>query len=223
MKKTFLSFLLVVIAAASLPLWAQSVAAVGNTDMTAERSRLTAERAKVEKDFENERTACFKKFAVESCLEDSRLSKRAALDNIKRQEAIINDAERKRRGAAALDQLDQKSAPQRVQEAAEQRDEAIKSQAAREQRAADYKTGREAVAAGEAAKREQFGNKQKEHAEHLANMAASRARASVEQQQFDDKLKQAEAHRADIAKRNAESTKPRSASLPPPPPPPSSP
>ena len=218
MKKILLSFLSAAIAVVSLPLRAQSVAAVGNTDMAVERSRLTAERATIEKNFENERGACFKKFAVESCLEDSRLSKRSALDNIKRQEAIINDAERKRRGAAALDQLDQKSTPQRAQEAAEQRDEAIKSQAAREQRSADLTTGREAAAAGEAAKREQFGNKQKEHAEHLANMAKARVQAPLEQQQFDDKLKQAEAHRADIAKRNAESTKPRSAPLPPPPP-----
>ncbi len=220
MKKIFISVLLAAIAAASSPVWAQSVAAVGNTDMAAERSRLTAERATIDMNFENERTACFKKFAVESCLEDSRLSKRASLDNIKRQEAIINDVERKRRGAVALDQLDQKSTPQRAQEAAQQRDESVKSQAAREQRAADRTTGREAAAAGEAVKREQFENRQKEHAEHLAKMAQSRAAASLEQQQFDDKVKKAEAHRAEITKRNAESTKPRSASLPPPPPPP---
>ena len=219
MKNIFISLLFAATAAASLPLWAQSVATAGNTDMAAERSRLTAERAAADKKFEEERVACFKKFAVESCLEDSRRGKRAALDNIKRQEAIINDAERKRRGAAALDRLDEKSAPQRAQEAADQRDKALKSQADREQRAADHTTGREAAVAGEAAKREQFESKQREHAEHLAKTAKSRAQAPIEQQQFDDKLKKAEAHRADTEKRNAERTKPRSASLPPPPPP----
>ncbi|MDB5826370.1 MAG: hypothetical protein JWQ73_590 [Variovorax sp.] len=217
MKKIFISFLLAATALVSLPLSAQSVATAGNTDFAAERSRLTAERATVDKNFDNERAACFKKFAVESCLEDSRRSKRDALDNIKRQEAIINDAERKRRGAAALDRLDEKSAPQRAEDAAKQRDQALKSQATREQRAADHTTGREATAAGEAAKREQFENKQKEHAEHLAKNAKSSAQAPVEQKQFDDKVQKAEAHRADIQKRNAERTKPRSASLPPPP------
>ena len=217
MKKIFTSLLMAAAAVASLPLWAQSVATAGNTDMAAERSRLTAERAAVDKKFEEERFACFKKFAVESCLEDSRRGKRGALDNIKRQEAIINDAERKRRGAAALDRLDDKSAPQRAQEAGEQRDKALKSQADREQRAADHTTGREAAVAGEAAKREQFENRQKANAEHLAKTAKSRAQAPVEQQQFDDKARKAEAHRAEVEKRNADRTKPRSASLPPPP------
>ena len=217
MKKIFISSFLVATAAASLPLCAQSVATAGNTDMAAERSRLTAERADVDKKFEEERIACFKRFAVESCLEDSRRGKRSALDNIKRQEAIINDAERKRRGAAALDRLDEKSAPQRAQEAADQRDKALKSQADREQRSSDHTAGRAAAAAAEAAKREQFENKQKDHAEHLAKTVKSRAQAPVEQQQFDDKAKKAQAHRAEIEKRNAERTKPRSASLPPPP------
>lgn len=218
MKKIFISLLMAVATAtASLPLLAQSVATAGNTDMAAERSRLTAERTTVDRNFEDERAVCFKKFVVESCLEDSRKRKRDALDNIKRQEAIINDAERKRRGAAALDRLDEKSTPQRTQEAADQRDKALKSQADREQRAADHASGREAAVAGEAAKREQFENKQKEHAEHLAKTAKSRAQASMEQQQFDDKAQKAAAHRAEIQRRNAERTKPRSASLPPPP------
>ena len=217
MKKLFISLFWVVAAAASLPLWAQSVATAGNTDMAAERSRLAAERAAVDKKFEEERVACFKKFAVESCLEDSRRGKRATLDNIKRQEAIINDAERKRRGAAALDRLDEKAAPERAEEAAKQRDQALKSQAAKEQRAVDHTTGREAAAAGEAAKREQFENKQKAHAEHLAKNAKLAGQAPVEQKQFDDKVTKAEAHRAEIQKRNAERTKPRSAPLPPPP------
>ena len=217
MKKISISLLMAAALVVSSPLWAQSVASIGNTDMAAERSRLTAERATVDKKFEEERVACFKKFSVESCLEDSRSSKREALDNIKRQEAIINDAERKRRGAAALDRLDDKAAPQRAQEAAEQRDMALKARADREQRSSDHTTGRAAAVVDESAKREQFENKQKEHAEHLAKTVKSRAEAPVEQQQFDDKAQKAQAHRADIERRNAERTKPRSASLPPPP------
>ncbi|MBC7394996.1 MAG: hypothetical protein H7340_16835, partial [Variovorax sp.] len=54
MKKMFTSLLMAAAAVASSPLWAQSVATAGNTDMAAERLRLTAERAAVDKKFEEE-------------------------------------------------------------------------------------------------------------------------------------------------------------------------
>ncbi|AMM23069.1 hypothetical protein AX767_00800 [Variovorax sp. PAMC 28711] len=208
--------LLLVLAAPSL--WAQSLAATGNADFAVERARLTAERAAVDKAFTDERAVCFKKFSVEDCLAKSRQQRRTALDNIKRQEALINDAERKRRGGAALDRLEEKDSAQRAQEAATQRDKAAKAQQDREQRSTDHTAGRAATAAQEGAMQRQYDGKQRAHAEQLAKEASRRAAAPAEVRRQEEKLKKAQAHRADVEKKNAERTKPRSAPLPAPPP-----
>ena len=119
MKKTALALFL---ALASLPLWAQSNAASGSADLEAERSRLAAEREVIETRYAKERAACYKKFAVEDCLRESRSRRRKETDHIKRQETAINDIQRQRSGAAELQKLDQKAANQRPQDSREQRE-----------------------------------------------------------------------------------------------------
>ncbi len=92
MKNTVTAFL---IASFALPLWAQSSATTGSIELEAERTRLSAERAAIDERFAVEQAACYKKFAVEGCLQESRARRRAQTDDIKRQEAAINDIERK--------------------------------------------------------------------------------------------------------------------------------
>ncbi len=215
MKKTIVFVLMTF---ASLSLWAQSIAAMGNTDVDAERARLTAEQAAVDKAFAAQRAVCFQKFAVEDCLEDSRRTRRAAMDNIKRQRALIDDAERKRRGADALKQLDSKNSPQRQEEAADRRGQALQSQQERDRRARDAADDRAAAVARQAENRRAFESRQRAHTQDLADEASRRAQAPEEAKRYESKQQKAEAHRADLAKRNAERTEPRAASLPPPPP-----
>lgn len=215
MNKLLLSLL---IALATVPAWAQSTAATGRTDVEAERSRLTAERAEVDKAFNDQRGVCFKRFAVEECLAESRRKKRTALDNIKRQEALLNDAERKRRAGAALNRLDEKTSAERAADATAQREKAAKDQQERDQRAAAHSTSRADTKAQEAEKVRQYQSKQRAHADHLAQQASRRAEAPAEASRQAEKVRKAEAHRAEVEKKNAERTKPRSAPLPPPPP-----
>jgi colicin import membrane protein len=103
--KKLLACLLIGLGAA--PLWAQSTATTGALDFEAERARLAQERTAIEERFATEQAACYQKFAVEGCLEESRRRRRAGIENVKRQEAAMNDIERKRRGAAQLDRLEQ--------------------------------------------------------------------------------------------------------------------
>ena len=215
MNKLLLSL---VIALATVSAWAQSTAATGKTDLAAERARLTAERTAVDKAFNDQRAVCFKRFAVEECLAQSRTQKRTALDNIKRQEALLNDAERKRRGGAALNRLDEKSSAGRAADAAAQREKAAKDKQDRDQRAASHATSRAGTAAQEAENVRQYESKQREHAEHLTKQAGRNAEAPAEVKRQEEKVRKAEAHRAEVEKKNAERTKPRSAPLPPPPP-----
>jgi Skp family chaperone for outer membrane proteins len=99
MKNIVLALLL---GLAALPLWAQSNATAAGADLDAERARLAEERKAISARYDDDRAACYKKFAVEGCLQESRQRRRVATDDIKRQEAEINDLERKRRSSSSM-------------------------------------------------------------------------------------------------------------------------
>ena len=211
MKNIVLALLSALVA---VPLWAQSSATAAGADIDVERARLAEERKAISARYDADRAACYKKFAVEGCLQESRQRRRLATDDVKRQEAEINDLERKRRGAAALDKLDEKGSSARAKEADAKREESLKSQQDREQRAADHAAGRTQAASEAAEKQRQFDDKQRAHAEEQAKAARRRAEAPAARQAYEDKQQQADQHRADNQKRNADRTKPRSAPLP---------
>ena len=82
--------------------------------------------------YDQERAACYQKFAVQDCLNDARRQRRAQVEELNRQEAVINDAERQRRGAAQLERLEQKG--ELSAEDAAKREQALQSQRDREAR-----------------------------------------------------------------------------------------
>lgn len=211
MKKFALALLMML---ASLPLWAQSNAAAGNADLEGEKRRLSTEREAIEKRFVEERAACYKKFAVEDCLRESRSRRRKETDNIKRQETAINDILRQRSGAAELQKLDQKAGTQRPQDTREKQEQSIQGQKEREQRAADHATSRAATAAEAAERERQFQSKQQAHADEQAKAAQRQAEAPTAAKRFEDKQKRAEEHRASRDRQNANRSKPRGAPLP---------
>jgi len=211
MKPTFVLFGLMALAASSA--WSQ--ASTSTVDIDAEKSRISAERKAVETRYDKDRAACYQKFAVQDCLNDVRRTRRTQVEDLNRQEAIINDGERKRRAAAQLDDLERKG--QLSPEDAARRESALQSQKDREQRAADREAGRQAKEAEAAANRRAFEGKQKAHAQEQAQQAERRAQEQAERQRYEDRLKKAEQDRAELEARNAKRTKPRSAPLPTPP------
>jgi hypothetical protein len=212
LKKLLLCVALVV---GALPAWAQTHAVAGNVDMATERERLSQERSVLEAKFKTEQAACYQRFAVEDCLQQSRRQRRAAEDNIKRQEAELNDIERKARGAAQLERLD-KAAPRKQDDPATQ-EKARQSQSDREQRAADHAKSREDTAAQAEANRRRFEDKQRAQADEQAKAARLKAEAPEARARYERKLEKSAEHRAETERRNAERTKPRSPGLPTPP------
>lgn len=194
---------------------AQTNAVAGNIDPAAERARLSKERAEVEARAKAEQTACYQRFAVEDCLQESRRKRRTADDSLKRQEADLNDMDRKRRAAAQLERMDK--APPRAQDDPAAQERARQSQQGREDRAADHARSRAAAAAKADDNRRDLEAKQRQHAEQQAKAARLRADAPAERERFERKQEQAARHRAERERRNAERTKPRSAPLPTPP------
>ena len=87
-------------------------------DSEGERRRIQAERAREEAQFEKDQAACYARFAVTDCIGQARLRRRAALDQLRRQEIVLNDAERKRKALEQLQRIEEKSSAQRDAEEA---------------------------------------------------------------------------------------------------------
>jgi colicin import membrane protein len=81
---------------------AQSGLDVAQQERNAERVRITAERQKIETTFKAEEAVCFRKFFANACLEKLQPPRRTALAELRRQEILINEIERK---ISASDQL----------------------------------------------------------------------------------------------------------------------
>jgi colicin import membrane protein len=125
--------------------WAQE------PDAAAERARIRAERDQAEAGFVAQEKACRARFAVNDCVNDARKRMRDTLADLRRQEITLNDAERKRRAAERLKDIQERQSTTAVQDES-RRQQAIQSQLRREQRAADKEAAR-AAAGGASAPR----------------------------------------------------------------------
>ena len=81
---------------------------------TAELARIDAQRDRAETEFASQERACYARFAVNDCIETARKRRRDAMAELRRQEIAINDAERRRRAAARVRELEARQAEQRV-------------------------------------------------------------------------------------------------------------
>ena len=89
---------------------AQAQTEDGGLAVQAEQQRIATERQQIEQRFNQEEAACFQKFAVNDCRNESRARRRAELADLRRQEILLNDAERKRKGALQLQRMEQSQA-----------------------------------------------------------------------------------------------------------------
>lgn len=70
--------------------------------------RIEQARADHERVYAAQQRLCYQKFAVNACLRELRLQKRVVMEDLRRQEVLINDEGRKRRGIDAIDRLEQR-------------------------------------------------------------------------------------------------------------------
>ena len=81
---------------------AQSEVDTGQLERNAERARITAERQRIESTFKANEAICFRKFFANACRDKLLPPYRAALSDLRRQEVLMNEVERK---ISAADQL----------------------------------------------------------------------------------------------------------------------
>lgn len=105
-----------VLAMAQLAAVAQSVAPTPQTlDVGAERQRIAQERATSEAAYVASERVCYSRFAVSDCLSDARKKRRVVMDELRRQELVLNDLDRQIKGMEALKRIEANVAAQQEQ------------------------------------------------------------------------------------------------------------
>ena len=85
-----------------------------------ERSKIAAERARLEAGFQAEEAACKSRFAVNACLQEIRPRRNEAMADLRRQDLLINESDRKARAADQIQKTEDKSSLERLQQRADQ-------------------------------------------------------------------------------------------------------
>lgn len=82
-------------------------------DAKAERQRIAQERADQEAVFLKAERECYSRFAVSDCLRSARKTRRVAMDELRRQELILNDMDRQTSALTAHKRIEANMAEQR--------------------------------------------------------------------------------------------------------------
>ena len=99
------------------------------------RSKITEERARVEAQFIKDEAACYQRFAVSGCLLDLQKQRRLVLDKLRQQDNALNAAERQEKAQRQLQQISEKTAPEKLAEEAAKRAQAEKDYNERQEKA----------------------------------------------------------------------------------------
>ena len=115
---------------------ALACAAVAQTAVAGERLRIASERASSQASFDLKSAACYKKFWVNSCLDDLKAERLGVMSDLRRQEVALNDLERKAKGAEQLQKLEEKASVANEVSQQNERTELAKKAQARAEREA---------------------------------------------------------------------------------------
>lgn len=203
MKKTIALFLLI----ATFAAWAQS-------SSEASRLQISNTRTQLEAGFVLEDTACYKKFLVNNCLEEVTARRRAVMANLRSQEIVLNEQDRKIKAAEQLKKTEDKSSAAKKQQAADSRNQALKDSSERvardlEKNAARVTSQTNAKVSADTAK-----SRAKDAQDKQASRVAKQAAAAEELNKYNQRLAKAQERATRLAKEKAGQTKPPAAPLP---------
>ncbi|SFC40618.1 hypothetical protein SAMN05216344_11669 [Polaromonas sp. OV174] len=161
-----------------------------------ERARIGADRSRLEAGFLAEDVACYKKFLVNRCLGEVNARRRAAMADLRRQEIALNDEERALKGADQLQKIEEKSSPEKQQEAAERRTKAMQDHQSRLDREKNKQQQGATAQSNAKANSEASANKLKSNQDKADGRAAKQAETAAAAQKFNDRQKEALQRRA---------------------------
>ena len=170
------------------------------TSSDAERMRISTERSSLEAAFALEDTACYKRFLVNNCLDKVKTRRRDALADLRRQEIVLNDEARKIKAAEQLQKIEDKSSPEKLQQEADERAQAVKDFDDRVARDKQKAADREVLQAGEKARSDAAASRLKGNQEKEAGRTAKQGLAAEELRKYNERQEQAKERRARYAR-----------------------
>ena len=184
-----------------------------NSDIEARRAAIATERQRLEAGFLNEDAACYKKFAVNSCLEGVDARRASVMAELRRQEISLNDEQREIKAAQQIRKTQENSSRQSALDG-EQRTKALEDFQGRQQRDQANTQRRSAAIANEGAAREANATRLQAHQKKGQARAEKQDNAAEKARKFKERQSEAQErrvrHEADQAKR----VKPAAKSLP---------
>ena len=169
----------------------------------AERLRISTERAALEAGFIREDTACYQKFLVNHCLDEVKIRRREAMADLRRQENLINDQDRKAKGAEQIQKTEDKASPEKQQEEADKRAEAVRDFDARMARDRQKNADRLKLESDEKANLETAAARAKGAQNKETGRTAKQAAVAEELKKYNERLQKAKDRQARIAKDKA--------------------
>ncbi len=182
--------------------------------MDEERARISAERARLEAVFLAEDGACYKKFFVNSCLGEVNGRRREAMADLRRQEILLNDEERRSKGVEQIRKTEEKSSPEKQQEAADRRAKALEDSQSRLDKEQKKRDERATAQSGEKAASEASAERLRANQEKAQARTDKQAAAAEEAKKFDARQKEAQERRARYESDRLKRVKPPAKSLP---------
>jgi hypothetical protein len=182
-----------------------------------ERLRISTERAALEAGLNRENAACYQKFMVNNCLDEVKTLRRTLMADLRRQEILIDDQERKLKGAEQIQKIEDKASPEKQQAEADKRAEALRDFDARMERERQKNADRVQRESNEASNLETAAAKAKGNQNKQAGSTAKQAAAADEVKKYNERLEKAKERQARIAKDKASQSHPSSSPLPAPP------
>ena len=177
------------------------------TSSDAERLRITTERTDLEAGFALEDTACYKKFLVNRCLDEIKARRQIALADLQRQETVLNAEARKAKAADQLQKTQDKSSPDKLQQDADNRAQAVKDSDERTARNKQKNADRVALQGGEKASAQASAGRLQNNQDKAAARDAKQTATAKELKKYNDRQAQALERQARYARDKASQTK----------------
>jgi len=187
---------------------------VQTADIDAQRAAIATERNRLEAGFLNEDAVCYKKFAVNSCLENVNARRSAVMADLRRQEILLNDVQRKSKAEQQIRKSQEKSSPESLQQDSERRTQAIEDFRSRQGREQQNAQRRNAAVANEAAARDANAARLANHEKKNQMRAEKQVNAVEEAKKINERQIQAQERRAQHEADQAKRVKPASKPLP---------
>ena len=182
-----------------------------------ERQRISVERVQQEALLMRQDRACYDRFAVNRCLSKVNVERRAIMADLRRQEVLLNEEERRARGADQLQKIDDKSSLQMQQEEANRRAQALQDYDARLLREQSKKADRQLRQGQDAGNTATYQERLKLEAEQAQSRKAGQSQAAEEAQKYQQRVQEAQERKAARELQKQQATKPPAPGLPLPP------